>query len=434
MMQTINTTWQKYPNTKRHTFRAAKRITVVSPVLSNLSLTKGEYGPNGHHPPKSLAMMPVPRRIPFGYSAPARLPAALWPGAWFIFAVSQEGNERILMSVGTIKRLTARTASLALAAICCRAALAAAPELPPSAIAADTFVVVHMNVAKVDPASVEASAKALLGQQAAMAASGLDKYKAKYAEYTSTGAEAVTFVMSGDPDQEKKPEPIIYVKLKPGADFDAAAKKVRDEQAKEAKGQDMEISHQGDFMVLHTKATALPTGGSADRAKSFGEVLGSADQAVSVAFIPTDKIRSKMKEDIKNNKDQPAWAQTMAPLLADSKWLMVGAQLGDSPTIGLTLQAADDAGAKGIADSITQGGQQLKAQADQMKQGGPQFAGMATAMGGLADALKPTQNGSKVSLNIDGKAIAPAVANFLPFMMMGAGGGAPAPAQRNPGN
>jgi len=40
-------------------------------------------------------------------------------------------------------------------------------------------------------------------------------------------------------------------------------------------------------------------------------------------------------------------------------------------------------------------------------------------MTSLSDALKPMQSGSKVSLNIDAKAVGPAVSNLLPFMMMG---------------
>jgi len=126
-----------------------------------------------------------------------------------------------------------------------------------------------------------------------------------------------------------------------------------------------------------------------------------------------------MKKDLKADATKPAWLQAMAPFLADSKWAVVDARFGELPTIGVTLQAADEAGAKAITDSVMQGGQQLKAQGDQMKLAGPQFAGMADAMTSLSDALKPMQSGSKVSLNIDAKAVGPAVSNLLPFMMMG---------------
>ena len=335
------------------------------------------------------------------------------------------------MKLRTLPRRTVRTAVLAMALVCARAQ-AAAPPLPATAIAEDTYIVANINVPKLDPTSLEASAKVVLGANYAMAADGLAKYKAKYTDYVATGAESVTFVMSGDPTTDsKQPEPIVYVKMKAGADHAALEKKIRDDQAKEGKPQETEITNDGDFMVMRKKGIALPTSGSADRTKAFGDIAAN-DAAFSVSFIPTDKIRAKMKEDMKGNPNQPPWVQQMGPFLTDSKWMILSAKLGDAPALGVTVQAADDSGAKGISDAVTQGGQQLKAQADQMRQAGPQFAGMADAFGGLADALKPTQAGSKVSLNIDGKVVGPAVSNLLPFMMMGAGGGGPKPGP-NPG-
>ena len=330
------------------------------------------------------------------------------------------------MDVRKMSRLTARVAVLSLALMCGRVN-AAAPQLPASAIADDTYLVATISVAKLDPASLDAAAKAVLGAQAAMVADGLAKYKAKYDEYAGTGAEAVTFVLSGTPQQEGKPdpEPVVYVKFKPGSDQAMAEKKVREAQAKEGKPDEMEITHEGDFMVMHKKGTEMPKSPSADRARAFAEILGNAEKAVTFAFNPTDKIREDMKKALKPDASKPAWVQAMSPFLGDSKWTLIEAKFGETPTIGMTIQAADEAGAKGISDAVAQGGQQLKAQADQMKQAGPQFAGMVDAMSSLADVLKPVQAGSKVSLNIDAKAVGPAVSNLLPFLMMGAGGGGP---------
>jgi hypothetical protein len=316
----------------------------------------------------------------------------------------------------------------------CPRTQAAVPKLPDSAYADDTYAIIHLDGAQVDPEKVEAAAKALLGPQAAMATEGLAKYKEKYTEYRAAGAESLTLVMSGDPNAEKKADPVGYLKLKAGTDPTALMAKIKADQAKEAKQPEMEMAQDGDFVVMHTKGVDLPKGGSNVTKKSFTEILGTADKAVSIAFVPTEQIRAKMKEDVAKDKTQPAWAQSLGTFLSDSQWLLMDVGLGDSPKIGATVQAADEAGAKGIADAVTQGGQQLKAQADQMKAGGPQFAPMADALGGIADALKPTQTGSKVSLSIDGKTVAPAVMNFLPFIMMGAGSGGPKPAPGGAGN
>ena len=329
------------------------------------------------------------------------------------------------MKFRNVSRLTARAAAAALAlAVLCARAQAAAPQLPASAIVADTYAVILVDIAKVDPASVQASANALLGAQAAMATEPLAKYKAKYDEFTGIGAATVTIVVGGEMDGPKPPEPVVYVSLKPGSDVAAAEAKVRELQAKEGKGDQMEVTHDGDFLVLHSKGSELPKEGAADRAKSFTDLIGSGDKAVSIAFIPTDKIRAKMKANIKNDPNQPPYAAALGTNLSDSKSLVIDLKLGDAPTIGMTVDAADDAGAKGISDAITAAGTDLKTKAAQMKAGGEQFAPMADAMTSLADALKPAAAGSKVSLSLEGKIIAPAVANLLPFIM-GAAGGAP---------
>ena len=335
------------------------------------------------------------------------------------------------MNFRKLPRLTARAAVLALAVLCAR--VQSAVELPATAITDDTYVVANMSMAKLDPASLEASAKVILGANIAMAQEGLTKYKAKYDDYVSTGAESVTIVMSGDPSQGKEPEPVVYIKMKAGSDHKALEDKIKAEQAKEGKPQETEISNDGDFMVMRKKGTALPTAGSADRAKSFMDLLGAGDRAFVLSFIPNDKVRAQMKEKLKADPSQPAWMQTLSPFMADSKSVVLEAKIGDAPNLGVSVTAADEASAKGISDAVVQGSQQLKEHAGQMKQAGPQFAGMADAFNSLADALKPAQSGSKVELSIDGKVVGPAVSNLLPLMMMGAGGGGPRPAQRNPG-
>ena len=54
---------------------------------------------------------------------------------------------------------------------------------------------------------------------------------------------------------------------------------------------------------------------------------------------------------------------------------------------------------------------------------------MAATFSALADSLKTTTSGTKVSLNIDAAKVGPAVAQMLPMIMMGRGGpgGGPAP-------
>jgi hypothetical protein len=96
----------------------------------------------------------------------------------------------------------------------------------------------------------------------------------------------------------------------------------------------------------------------------------------------------------------------------------------------LSVQAADADGAKTLANSIDQGLQMLKVRTQQLGQqaGAPQLISIPTVLAALTDSLKPKQEGTKVSLNIEGKLLAPAIGNLIPMLI---GGGVPAhpPAQ-----
>ena len=128
------------------------------------------------------------------------------------------------------KRGAVLLAALALLNSPVRAAL---PELPSSAVVADSFLVVHLDGSKIDPASIDQSVQVILGPSAAMVGPKLQMFKDEIKDMTDAGAQSLTVVASGDP---KSGEPAItgFVKLKPGTDHAAFQQKMRDEQAKQA--------------------------------------------------------------------------------------------------------------------------------------------------------------------------------------------------------
>jgi hypothetical protein len=333
-----------------------------------------------------------------------------------------------------VKKISRAAAVLALALVCGRAS-AEAPQLPAKAVGDDTWLVVHVNAAKLDPDSIDQSLQAILGPQAAMAQQAMSDFRTKYKEIVDAGAQSMTIVASGPVGDGKEPNGVGYIKLKPGTDHAAVEKKIRDEQAKSGTkdADNTEFLNDGDYLIVHKKGTPMPAGGASDRTKLFTDALGSSEKSLVFAFVPTPDIRTKMKESAKGNNDAPDWAKNLGPQLSDAKWMSVDVNLGAAPTIGVTAQAADDASAKSIADSVTQGQQQLQTMADQMKQN-PQGAAFAGALGALADALKPTQAGSKVSLTIDGAKVGPAVQTMIPMLLMGRQGGgvAPPPPSKSP--
>jgi hypothetical protein len=333
------------------------------------------------------------------------------------------------------KRGTVMLAALALWNSPVRAAL---PELPTSAVVADSFLVVHVDGSKIDSASLDQSVQVILGPAAGSVAPKLQMFKDELKEMTEAGAESLTVVASGDP---KAAEPAVtgFVKLKPGTDHAAFQQKMRDEQAKEAqaaggKTPEMDIKDDGDFVIVRDKNSPVSEAAAdPDRAKKFAAAFPELNKPLGIVFIPTDKIRDKMKDDISHDQGEPAWVAQISKSVAECQNVSLGVSLGESPVLDLSLQGADEESSKKLADAVDQAAQQLKAQADQMKQAGVQFAAMATSMSDLADGLKPKQEGAKVSIEVQGKVLGPALSNMLPMMLHTAGPGQ-APGKAAPGS
>jgi hypothetical protein len=322
-------------------------------------------------------------------------------------------------------------AGMVLTLACAAPVSRAAVTVPESAVGPDTFMVAHVNMTKVDPAQIDASIKAVMGPAAPAVNKGMDEYKDKFKEMTDAGVESLTIVASGDPDKE--PVGVGYAKLKSGADHAAAEAKFKEEQAKEAakhpdaKPDEADVTWEGDYMVIHKKGEALPKGGDSARAKQFAEAFSATDKALDIVFVPTDKIRTQMKEQAKQAAGGPPWATAAAEAASDAKSASIGITLGETPSLDVMINAADEAGAKKLVDATNEAANMLKAQAAQFKQAGPQLAPMADAMNAIAGSLQPKQDGAKVTMAIDAKTVGPAVSQLIQtyFAGAGAGGGAP---------
>ena len=281
----------------------------------------------------------------------------------------------------------------------------AAPlKLPANAIAGDTFLVATVDLAKANPAILEASAKAVLGEKAGKVDSLLSGFKTHYEKYAGKGAESVTVVLRYDPDPRKGFQPIFYVKFKPGADHAAVEKQIREEEG-ENNPAALEISHDGDFMVLRQKGLELPSAGSEERTKLFAEALGDSDKPVIGALIFNDAMVKGLREDVGHGAPPG-----LVPMATDSKWLRMEMTLGEAVKMEVTIQTADEEAGKRVADAVTGLGDFIKAQiAAQMKQAAaqadPHFGEFVDAMTAIAEAFKPQQTGTKVTVTADAKAV-----------------------------
>jgi FtsP/CotA-like multicopper oxidase with cupredoxin domain len=105
----------------------------------------------------------------------------------------------------------------------------------------------------------------------------------------------------------------------------------------------------------------------------------------------------------------------LGDLAKDSKFVRLELTLGEAVAADVTIQTADEEAGKRVADAVSGMGDFIRAQVAQMKQAfaqvPPQAAAqmaplreMADAMMSLADAFKPEQSGTKVTMKADAKA------------------------------
>jgi hypothetical protein len=288
-------------------------------------------------------------------------------------------------------------------------AQAAPLHLPVTAIADDTFFVATIDLTKVDPATLEATAKAALGDKAGELDDLLAQYKTHHEKYAGKGAEVATVVFRGDPDNGPGPEPIFYVRFKPGADHAAVEKQIREDEG-ENNPEALEITHDGDFMLLRKKGVTPPEEGSSDRAKLFAEAMGDSEKPAVALLIFNEAMTKSIQKDI--GQGAPAG---LGDLAKDSKSIRLELTLGQAVAADVTIQSGDEEAAKRVADAVGGLGDLIRAQVAQMKQAfaqvPPQAAAqmaplreMADAMMSLADAFKPQQTGTKVTMKADAKA------------------------------
>lgn len=291
-------------------------------------------------------------------------------------------------------------------------AVQAAPKLPANAIADDTFFIATLDFSKLDPATVEAGAKAALGDKLAIVDELLGVYKAHYEKYAGKGVKSVTLILRGDPDQQRQgPEPIFYVRFKPGSDQAAVEKQIREEEG-ENNPAALEITHDGDFMVLRTQGREPPETGSEERTKLFAEALGDSDKPVVAALIFNDAL-------VKGARKAPLQGQPpgFVSFVTDTKWIRIEMTPGAAVKAELTIDTADEETAKRMADIVTGFGEFMKAQIAQMKQAaaqaGPEFVMMMDAAAALAEEIKPQQSATNVTVAFDAKGIGALLTGYL---------------------
>lgn len=285
----------------------------------------------------------------------------------------------------------------------CVAVQATLPDLPINAIDEQTFFVGNLDLTKVNPALIDATFIALFGDKT----NGMDDFvkgfQSQYAKYGDKGAESVSVIVHGDPNQQKPGEAIMYVEFKPGTDQAALVKQIRQEDV-EGHFAALEISQQGDFMVIRKAGVSLPTNGSTELTNRFAEVLGHSEKPGVGALIFNEAMLKSMKQDL-----QRGGPPSMQTIVTDSKWFRIELTFGEATQGQVTIQAADEPAGKRIADAVTGLGELMKSQAAEIKKSAgkadARIVEIADAMTAAAEAYKPVQAGALVTITADAKAL-----------------------------
>ncbi|HET6250986.1 MAG TPA: hypothetical protein VFE47_25075 [Tepidisphaeraceae bacterium] len=325
-------------------------------------------------------------------------------------------------------------------------ARAAAPALPPDVIAADTIAVVHVDSAHFNPDQLQSAATAVLGANANKVDEQIKQFKAKYDKAAAAGAEAITLV-SGAPkkadaaapaapaapgaapaaEEKNDGNPIFYIQLKPGADAKAIEAMITEDMPAAEKDKTL-FDQAGNFLAVHQKGQAFPVTPDAARTAIFTEALGTISEgSIQIAFVPDQNTRNEM---LKNLEAAPKGLKDATPILAKAKWMTLSINLGNNPGISATANAASDADAKALSDSINTSLTDLKAQAANPGPNAGALALVGPLVGQLIDGLKPTTTGTQVTVALKTDTLK-MIAGFAANMgMLGAGpGGAGAPPQ-----
>jgi hypothetical protein len=277
-------------------------------------------------------------------------------------------------------------------------------KLPAGAITDDTFLVARAELAKAEPAVLEATAKAALEDKADVADELLGPFKEHYAQYKEKGIESAAVVMSGDPDASTRSA--FYFRLKAGTDHGPIEAMIR-EQAGDKAMEKQEIAGDGDFVIVRPKLAegAEAPAASEEREKLFKEAWGDGSRgAATGVVIFNDAMIAGVERDAQHGA--PPGLVTIAK---QSKWLRADVTLGEKPEVTVAFRGADEEGAKGLAEAVGSVRDALKVQIAAMRalgaNAGAEVADMADAMSAIAEAMEAKVDGAEAVIHVDAKAM-----------------------------
>lgn len=304
-----------------------------------------------------------------------------------------------------------------------RASLRGAP-LPPTAIEENTVLLMHVDLARIDPTSVRSTVRDVLSGVAPQSAAGADLAMAglqvAYEAITNAGLQSVNLVVTARKD-DQPPDWVAYIQVRSGSD-EAALQKMLTAQTKPEEMP--KFAHVGGYLVEYGHDQELPSRGSPARAKLFAEAMAESGPGASatIAIVPNDQIRA-LAGAVPTAGLSQATADII-PFVLKSRWALIVANLGRAPCIGVTIRAEDEPGAEYLTEKLktlsgegsgevydSQGGDSAKPQAAKHPHGSGKPADPANIVAG---AIHPIRKGAKVSFSVQGQAFRQLAAALIP--------------------
>ena len=287
-----------------------------------------------------------------------------------------------------------------------------AQEAKPAAGPVDWAVMVKVDLAKLNPASVRSAAQAAMGPMAKAADLPLQQYEQAYDRATKAGVQGVRLAVGlpGGPGQE--PAGAFLVSLKPGADVEAVKQLVAGSVGP-AQAAKLDYQQSGNTLLVHETGSPMPST-TPEKAKAFADAFAAAgDRAVVVAMVPDDAMRQQL-DGLLAKGSPPPLAKEMLPTLLQSQWITLGLALGEDSNVKITVEQPDKAGADKLLALADQGLGQLKQMTAQLRSQGHDQ--QANTFDGMIDPLRPTQDGARLTSTLNTPVTAMAVSILLPSL------------------
>ncbi|HET6247258.1 MAG TPA: hypothetical protein VFE47_06105 [Tepidisphaeraceae bacterium] len=273
--------------------------------------------------------------------------------------------------------------------------------LPPDVVASDTVAVIRADAAHFNPDKLQAAMTALLGDDAKGIKEmdePMKKFKDLFNKATDAGIDAMTMVIGApkkdDPDG-RRGNGVLYITLKPDADVKAVETLLTEKLAERGDKREIVFDQTDNYLAMHTKKQEFPVKPDAARQAIFADALKTlGDSSIQLAFIPDADGRSKL---LHSADDAPDRQKDIRPLLAKSSWMALAIDLGTSPQITASANAATESDAKAMSDGIKADLDDVKAQTTKP---GPMIL-MAPLIQKVIDGLKITQAQTRVSVSIN---------------------------------